>query len=121
MTQNRWLVGAAVCTALFVPLSHAQYIGPNAVPKYTSVKDVLAQPVQGARVSLTGFITKRLGDDRYLFSDGGKEIRVEIDAKYFPATPVSEKTKVSLVGEVEKSALSAVEIEVDAPLNVSAL
>jgi len=41
------------------------------------------------------------------------EIRVDIDAKHFPAQKVDDKVKVELRGEVEKDFMETPEIDVD--------
>lgn len=62
---------------------------------------------------LEGYLVKKVGAKKYLFSDGSAEIRVEIDRRHFPSTPITEKTKVRIRGEVEKDFLKSPEIDVD--------
>ena len=103
-------VGASVfvCTSAF-----AQYVGPSAaVPTYNSVADVLKNPVEDAPVILEGYLTKKVAKEKYVFSDDKSEIKVEIDNKHFPPTPVNEKTKVQIRGEVDKEILRNPEIDV---------
>lgn len=100
-----WLTGSAT--------AQAQYVGPSVIPTHNTIADVLKNPVDDAMVTLTGFIIKKVGSDKYLFSDGTSQIRVEIDHKHFPPTPVTEKTKVRIRGEIEKEFLETLEIDVD--------
>ncbi|WP_319379546.1 NirD/YgiW/YdeI family stress tolerance protein [Thiomicrorhabdus sp.] len=96
----------------------AAYIGPSDTPSYQTVKQINANPVDDAPVTLQGFIIKQLRNDKYLFSDGTGEIRVDIDHQYFPPQPISDKTKVRLRGEIEKDYLQSPEIDVEAPLEI---
>ncbi|MBR7888460.1 NirD/YgiW/YdeI family stress tolerance protein [Marinomonas sp. A79] len=104
---------------VFLPLaftlnqnSFAQYVGPNAVIK-TDLTQILADPVDDEYVKLQGYLVKKLSSDKYLFSDGTKEIRVEIDQFLFPAQPFDDKDLIEIEGEVEKDFLESAEIDVD--------
>lgn len=98
--------------ALIGPLASARYTGPSAMPTYKSVAGVLKNPVDDAHVTLQGHIIKQISKDKYLFSDGTAKITVEIDRKYFPATPVNAKTKIEIRGEVDKDVGRKPEIDV---------
>lgn len=91
----------------------AQYTGPSATPAYRNVGEVLKNPVDDTKVAFTGHLLRKVSNDKYMFSDGTGEIRVDIDDKYFPPTPISEKTKVQIRGEVEKDFLESPEIDVE--------
>ena len=93
---------------------HAQYVGPSTTANYKNVAEILKNPVDDTVVVLSGHLLRKVGKEKYIFSDGTGEIRVEVDAKYFPATPISEKTKVQINGEVEKEFMSSPEIDVKA-------
>lgn len=91
----------------------AQYVGPSINPSYKSVSDVLKNPVDDVEVELEGTLSRRIGKNKYMFSDGTAEIRVEIDSKHFPvSTRISEKTRVRLQGDIEKDFLESPEIDV---------
>jgi uncharacterized protein (TIGR00156 family) len=91
----------------------AQYVGPSSNPGYKSVSDVLRNPVDDMEVQLEGTLSRKVGKNKYMFSDGVAEIRVEIDSKHFPASsPISEKTRVRLHGDVEKDFMESPEIDV---------
>ena len=66
-------------TLLVAAGAHAQYTGPSDQPTINTVKDVLDNGRDDMDVQLTGRITKRLGDEDYLFADDTGEIQVEID------------------------------------------
>lgn len=91
----------------------AQYTGPSALPAYTSVAEVLKNPVDDTPVTLEGYLVRQVGKHSYMFSDGTTEIRVKIEHKRFPHTPVSEKTKVQISGEIDKDLVGSPKIEVD--------
>ncbi len=63
-------------------------------------------------VVLVGKISKSLGGEKYLFSDGTDTVTIEIDDDDWRGLSVSEKDTVEIRGEVDKDFLS-VEIDVD--------
>lgn len=111
----RPLIGTIAMIASFSLATEAvaQYVGPSSNPSYKSVSDVLKNPVDDMEVVLDGTLSKRIGKSKYMFSDGVAEIRVEIDSKHFPVSPlISEKTRVRLHGEIEKDFMESPEIDV---------
>jgi uncharacterized protein (TIGR00156 family) len=104
-------------SVLFAATAAAQYVGPStknaAAPVYKSIADVLADPVDDAPVTLEGFLIKEVGKEKYILSDGKSEVRVDIDRKHFPTTPVDDKTRIQIRGEVEKDFMQSPEIDVD--------
>jgi uncharacterized protein (TIGR00156 family) len=92
--------------------SLAQYIGPSNTPQYRAIADILKNPVDDAPVVLEGYVSKQLTGEKYLFTDGQSEIQVEIDSKVLPKTPIDEKTRVQIRGEVDKDYQQGPEIEV---------
>lgn len=101
-----------------VATSHAEYIGPSAHKTIGSVAEVLKNPIDDQRVVLRGYLVKQVGKEKYIFSDGTGEIRVEIDAKDFRGLTVDDKTRVEIMGEVEKDFFESPEIDVDV-INIS--
>ena len=101
---------AALC--LGASVAQAQYVGPSTTTNYKNVAEILKNPVDDTVVVLSGHLLRKVGKEKYIFSDGSAEIRVEVGAKYFPPTPISEKTKVQIRGEVEKEFMSSPEIDV---------
>ncbi len=65
-----------------------------------SVAQALKLP-EDSYVSLQGFITKRIGDDKYSFTDGAEAITLEIDDEIWHGQTVSPKDKISVLGEIE--------------------
>ncbi|RRD57616.1 NirD/YgiW/YdeI family stress tolerance protein [Comamonadaceae bacterium OH2545_COT-014] len=104
----------ALSAAALATPALAQFTGPGAQPAATSVKAILDNPVDDQRVVLRGKIVRQIKGDKYIFSDGKSEIRVEIDSHLFPAgTPVNATTAVEISGEVEKDFMESPEIDVD--------
>ena len=113
-TAKKLLAIAALgASAITCASAFAQYVGPSAaVPTYRSVADVLKNPVEDAPVALEGYLTKKVAKEKYMFSDGKNEIKVEIDNEDFPTTPVNEKTRVQIRGEVDREIVRNPEIDV---------
>ncbi|KAF7599058.1 MAG: hypothetical protein CGU28_08005 [Candidatus Dactylopiibacterium carminicum] len=109
----RRMLAGLVAGLLFVP-AFAQYTGPGSQPLVTSLQAVLSKPVDDQQVTLRGRILRQVSGDKYIFSDGRDEIRVEIDDKLFAGKPVSANTLVEISGEVEKDFMESPEIDVDA-------
>jgi len=65
-----------------------------------SIADVCKQP-EDVYVSMQGYITKRLSDDTYNFTDGTDNIVVEIDDDVWRGQMVSPKEKVLVYGETD--------------------
>lgn len=104
---------ATLASLLLATAAMAQYVGPSSNPGYKSVSDVLKNPVDDMEVTLEGTLSQRIGKNKYMFSDGVAEIRVDIESKHFPAaTQISEKTRVRLHGDIEKDFLESPEIDV---------
>ena len=109
---------AALGLALgFAGTSLAQYTGPSATKpaattRYASVAEILKNPVEDIRVKLNGQLVRKIGKEKYLFSDGTGEIRVDIDDERFPKAKIDEKTRVTIEGEVEKDFMQSPEIDV---------
>lgn len=104
---------AAVSIFSFASVASAQYVGPSSQTAPRSVADIVKNPVDDQAVVLRGFILRKVGNEKYIFSDGTAEIRVDIDNKLFPLEKIDDKVKVELRGEVEKEFMETPEIDVD--------
>ncbi|MDD4865275.1 MAG: NirD/YgiW/YdeI family stress tolerance protein [Alishewanella agri] len=91
--------------------SIAQYTGPGHLVK-TDLAQILDKPVDDDLVKLQGYLVKKVSSDKYLFSDGKNQIRVEIDQDVFPPQPFDDKDLIQIEGEVEKDFLESPEIDV---------
>lgn len=88
------------------------YVGPGAANRANSVAAILKNPVDDQRVTLRGKITRHIGGDKYMFSDGTGEMRVDIDDHQFPPQPINENTVVEIMGEVDTDFLQFSEVDV---------
>lgn len=114
-TRTRTFIAATAAALLLgAPVvMHAQYVGPSSSPELRQVAAVLKDGRDDQRVRLQGRLVRHVGSDKYLFSDGSGEIRVEIDHDVFPRVPVGDATRVEIFGEVEKDFLESPEIDVE--------
>lgn len=104
---------ATAMAASFPAILQAQYVGPSTQKTPLSVADILKNPVDDQDVVLRGVLLKKVANEKYIFSDGTGDIRVEIEAEEFPAQKIDGKTRVEIRGEVEKDFLETPEIDVD--------
>ena len=63
-------------------------------------------------VKLKGNLVQRIGNEKYLFSDGADTIAVEIDDEVWGGQDVSPQDTVLIVGEMDKDLLGT-EIDVE--------
>ncbi|GAA4033929.1 NirD/YgiW/YdeI family stress tolerance protein [Actimicrobium antarcticum] len=103
---------ATLLAASLAPIAHAQYVGPSTQKVSISIADILNNPVDNQEVVSRGFLISKVGTEKYLFSDGISQIRVEIDTEDFPAQKIDDKTHIEIRGEVEKDYLESPEIDV---------
>lgn len=113
MNRTRIAILVAAAAIVCAQTAHAQYAGPGSQPSHATVAEILKNPVDDQPVVLRGLLTKQVSKEKYLFSDGTGEIRVDIDNKRMAGQRIDEKTKVELHGEVEKDFLESPEIDVD--------
>lgn len=109
---------AALCASAF---TYAQYTGETtyqstakaaaSAPK--NIAEILKAPVDDQMVTLTGKITKKIGDEKYMFTDGSGEIQLDIDDDDIATVKVDNNTKITIVGEVEIEDAQLVEIDVE--------
>lgn len=92
--------------------SQGGFVGPGAGNRANSVAAILKNPIDDQRVTLRGNITRHIGGDKYMFSDGTGEMRVDIDDHQFPPQPINEKTTVEIIGEVDTDFLQFSEVDV---------
>lgn len=86
------------------------YTGPSAMTVIT-VGEAKKLP-DDTDVILEGHITERLGNERYLFSDGADTITLEIDDEDWRGLHVGAEDTVILYGEVDRR-FGQIKIDVD--------
>ena len=112
-SHRKLLVSLAAAAALLAGGAHAQYVGPSTGPDAPkTVAAILKNPVDDQAVVLRGYLLRKVGKEKYTFSDGTAEIRVEIDDKVFMNRKIDAKTQVEIRGEVEKDFMESPEIDV---------
>jgi len=108
-----WHCAAALLLgAIALPVS-AQYTGQGTKVATPTVAEILSKPVDGQMVRVQGQLLRKEKSETYIFSDGTGEIVMEIDDDDFPKQPVSEKTKIEVVGEVDTGLRRPPEIEAE--------
>jgi len=75
--------------SLFGGSAVASYTGPGAQACSQTVDDILKAPQNDQDVVLQGNLIRKVGDEKYIFSDGTGEISVEIDDDKLPPEPKS--------------------------------
>lgn len=112
-TSIRLACAGAVLSIFCAGSAQAAYVGPGSKATVQSVEAILKKPVDDQHVILQGNILKKIGHEKYNFSDGTGTIIAEIDDKDFPNQPVDATTKIKIVGEVDTGFNRPPEIEVD--------
>lgn len=105
----RYFILLLVVSFLFVANAEAQYSGDTQVHTVEEIKNLS----DDSHVIAEGFITRSLGDEKYMFEDDSGEIRIEIDDDLWRGREVGSETRIRIFGELDKRWLRASEIEVD--------
>lgn len=100
----------------------AEYRGPRPSASAASAQnqsttlDTVAKVLQYGQddqiVTLSGYVVKQLGKEKFLFKDDTGEMIIEIESESMPQANFDEKTKVEIRGEIEKDFPGHIEIEV---------
>lgn len=77
----------------------------------TTVKQALT--LKMIRLLLKGYVVKATGDEKYQFSDQTGSITVDIDDDLWQGQPVSAKTPVTIIGEIDIDYKPTKRVEVD--------
>jgi uncharacterized protein (TIGR00156 family) len=94
--------GIALFATVQAPPVQAQYVSGQATSAPSTVAEVLKSGYDDQRVVLRGQILRRVYGDKYIFSDGTGEIRVDIDQEEWPSgQPVNDKTIVEIIGKID--------------------
>ncbi|MBF0220324.1 MAG: NirD/YgiW/YdeI family stress tolerance protein [Gammaproteobacteria bacterium] len=112
MKRNTIFISSIIALGISAVVQ-AQYVGPATQKEPMTVADVLKNPVDDQDVVLRGHLIKKVGNEKYLFSDGSGEIRVEIESEDFPVQKIDDKTPIEIHGEIENNFLTSPEIDVE--------
>lgn len=99
--RSRWCVVMVLAGVLSLP-AHAQFEGPGATARNTTVAQATSSSRVGSYITLTGNIVESLREDYFTFKDATGSIRVEISPKDFRGQKVTPTTTVRITGEVER-------------------
>jgi uncharacterized protein (TIGR00156 family) len=91
-----------VCIMMFATNAIAGFEGPGASVSVVSVKSANEMKDDDA-VIMEGYLIKQLKTEHYIFKDDTGEIEVEIDDEDFKGVKVTPKTKIRIIGEVDKN------------------
>jgi len=86
------------------------FSGPDGTPKVTVAEALKMR--DDSKVTLTGKIVKKLGPEKYEFSDGSGSITIEIDDDDWRGLTVGPEDTVVIHGEVDRD-FQGREIDVD--------
>ncbi|WP_063660495.1 YgiW/YdeI family stress tolerance OB fold protein [Aliivibrio fischeri] len=86
------------------------YTGPVEI---TSVAELLTDTSMFAEQDaiIDGRIIRHIRKDKYVFTDGTKEIQIELDDDISQPTAINETTKVRIFGEYEGGSTPEIEVE----------
>lgn len=85
--------------------------GPGDQPQPTTAAEIANLP-DDAQVTLTGYLVRSLGDERYEFQDDTGTLIVEIDDDEWQGTEITPNDAVELTGEIDHEG-QELELEVD--------
>ena len=108
-----WHCAMAILISTLAAPAWAQFTGQGSQVATPTVAEILAKPVDGQMVRVQGHLLSTIKSETYMFSDGTGEIVMEIDDDDFPKQPVSEKTRIEVVGEVDTGLRRPPEIEAE--------
>lgn len=91
----------AVLLSVFVTGAMAQFTGPSAAGRSTTVAQI-SQARLGSYVTVTGQVVNHQRQNYFTFRDATGDIRVEIEDSVWQGRKVAPETKVRLLGEVSR-------------------
>jgi uncharacterized protein (TIGR00156 family) len=102
----------AVCCLLLSATSFAQFTGPSATGRVSTVEQARNAPID-TYVTVTGNIVAHLREEYYTFRDATGEIRVEIERPVWRNRDIGPDTKVRLLAEVDRNAAGTIYLWVE--------
>ncbi len=107
------VLGLSLATLTSVAMANTAVNHTAVTPlKTTSVKQALTQK-DDTKVQLHGYVVKSLGDEKYQFQDKTGSVTVEIDNELWQGKPISAKTPVTLIGEIDIDHKPTKHVEID--------
>lgn len=103
---------AVLALAAAAAAAHADgFNGPGATPARATAAEAANLP-DDAEVTMSGYIVRSLGDERYEFRDDTGTLTVEIDDDEWQGVEVGAEDAVELTGEIDDEG-GELELEVD--------
>ena len=106
------LIASLVSTNSFAVANTGAVNQQALAPSMTTVKQALTLR-DDTPVKLKGYVVKAVGDEKYQFSDQTGMITVDIDDDLWQGKPVSAKTPVTIIGEIDIDYKPTKRVEVD--------
>ncbi|ATZ67108.1 MULTISPECIES: NirD/YgiW/YdeI family stress tolerance protein [Acinetobacter] len=103
------LVGATTMVAANTGAVNQQALTPTQI---STVQQALTLK-DDTPIKLKGYIVKAIGDEKYQFSDQTGSITVDIDDELWQGKPISAKTPVTIIGEIDIDYKPKKRVEVD--------
>lgn len=109
------ILGILCFTAAVNAQAQAQggFVGPSDVPTGIITVKAAKDLKDDSYVTLQGNVTKKVADEKYMFTDGTDSILIEVDDEDWRGINATPETKIQIQGEVDKHLMKEIEIDVD--------
>lgn len=117
MMMNTVLAAALMGSIATAAVASNEAVNQPVVNQAAFAKTMTVQHALGmkddSKVQLKGYVVKAVGDEKYQFRDSTGSITVEIDDELWQGKPISAKTPVTIIGEVDIDYKPAKRVEID--------
>lgn len=117
MMMNTVLAAALMGSIATAAVASNEAVNQPVVNQAAFAKTMTVQQALGmkddSKVQLKGYVVKAVGDEKYQFRDSTSSITVEIDDELWQGKPISAKTPVTIIGEVDIDYKPAKRVEID--------
>ena len=117
MMMNTVLAAALMGSIATAAVASNEAVNQPVVNQAAFAKTMPVQQALGMKddsmVPLKGYVVKAVGDEKYQFRDSTGSITVEIDDELWQGKPISAKTPVTIIGEVDIDYKPAKRVEID--------
>ena len=117
MMMNTVLAAALMGSIATAAVASNEAVNQPVVNQAAFAKTMTVQQALGmkddSKVQLKGYVVKAVGDEKYQFRDSTGSITVEIDDELWQGKPISAKTPVTIIGEVDIDYKPAKRVEFD--------
>lgn len=117
MMMNTVLAAALMGSIATAAVASNEAVNQPVVNQAAFAKTMTVQQALGmkddSKVQLKGYVVKAVGDEKYQFRDSTGSITVEIDDELWQDKPISAKTPVTIIGEVDIDYKPAKRVEID--------